>query len=121
MPLVQGKLRKDGETQIVESGLVLPAPIRALGLSAERVRLLARAVAAPTMAVATLVVASLNEHDPYDVHAGTILRIVAGLVPLIAAGLAAGTVLRPKAGLLALLLLMPILDVAQISWTYGSI
>ena len=73
------------------------------------------------MALATLVVASLNEHDPYDIQAGTLLRIVAGLVPLIAAALAAGTVLRPKLGLVAMLVLMPVLDVAQISWTFGSI
>jgi hypothetical protein len=101
--------------------LAFPASARALGLSSERVRLLARAVAAPTMAVATLVVTSLNEHDPYDIRAGMLLRIIAGLVPLIAAGLAAGTVLRPKAGLFAMLLLMPILDVAQVRWTYNSI
>jgi O-antigen ligase len=105
----------------VESGLAFPASARALGISAERSRLLARAIAAPTMALATIVVASLNEHDPYDIQAGTLLRILAGLVPLIAAALAAGTVLRPKLGLMAMLLLMPILDVAQISWTYGSI
>jgi hypothetical protein len=105
----------------VESGLTFPAPARSLGISAERSRLLARAIAAPTMALATIVVASLNEHDPYNIQAGTLLRILAGLVPLIAAALAAGTVLRPKLGLMAMLLLMPILDVAQISWTYGSI
>jgi hypothetical protein len=105
----------------VESGLAFPASARALGISAERSRLLARAIAAPTMALATIVVASLNEHDPYDIQAGTLLRILAGLVPLIAAGLTAGTVLRPKLGLMAMLLLLPVLDVAQISWTYGSI
>ncbi len=105
----------------MESGLAFPASARALGISAERSRLLARAIAAPTMALATIVVASLNEHDPYDIQAGTLLRILAGLVPLIAAGLTAGTVLRPKLGLMAMLLLLPVLDVAQISWTYGSI
>jgi hypothetical protein len=105
----------------VESGFTFAGPARAVGFSTERARLVARAVAATTLAIATLVIASLNEHDPYDIQAGYLLRILAGLVPLIAAALAAGTVLRPKLGLMAMLLLMPVLDVAQISWTFGSI
>ena len=59
VPWAQQDFRKDGETQQVESGLAIPASARALGISAERSRLLARAVAAPTMALATIVVASL--------------------------------------------------------------
>jgi hypothetical protein len=78
-------------------------------------------VAAFTVAAATLVVAALNEHAPYDIQAGQVARVVAGLVPLLAAALAAGSILRPKLGLLAMLLLMPILDVAQISWTVGPV
>jgi hypothetical protein len=42
-------------------------------------------------------------------------------VPLIAAGVAGLAVLRPRIGLLAMLLVTPLVDVAQISWTVGSV
>jgi len=47
--------------------------------------------------------------------------VVAGIVPLIAAGVAGLAVLRPRIGLLAMLLVTPLVDVAQISWTVGSV
>jgi O-Antigen ligase len=84
-------------------------------------RLLVRVTACVAVALATLVIAALNEHDPYDVKAGAVARVVAGAVPLIAAILAGGTVLRPKLGLFAMLLLTPVLDVAQIRWDNGPI
>ena len=73
------------------------------------------------MAAAALVITALNEHAPYDVKAVLATQVVAGLVPLIAAALAGGSVMRPRAGLLATLLLIPVLDVAQLSWTIGPV
>lgn len=84
-------------------------------------RPLTRAVAAFAAMAATFVVAALSEHAPYDIQAGQIARVIAGLVPLLAAALACLTVLRPKLGLLGMLLLMPVLDVAQLSWTVGPV
>jgi hypothetical protein len=91
------------------------------GLAVVRSRVALRVATAIAAALATVVIAALNEHDPYDIQAGTVARTIAGLVPLIAAALAACTVLRPKLGLLAMLLLIPVLDVAQIRWDIGPL
>ena len=81
----------------------------------------ARAVAALVAAAAALAITALNEHAPYDIKAGLAAQVVAGFVPLIAGALAGVSVMRPKAGLLATLLLIPVLDVGQLSWTVGPV
>ena len=73
------------------------------------------------MFVAVLLVTALNEHAPLDIQVGLVARVVAGLVPLLAAAMAGAAVLRPKPAFLAILLLMPVVDVAQVSWDVGSL
>jgi O-antigen ligase len=99
----------------------LQAARRALGLNGWRGRPGARALAAAAVWVATLLVFALNEHAPYDIQAGAVARVVAGLVPLVAATMAALAVLRPGFGFLAILLLTPVVDVAQMSWLIGPV
>ena len=98
-----------------------PSGVGALGLRAWSHRLTASFVAAPAVALGTFIIAALNQHAPYDIVAGEAARVVAGIVPLIAAGVAGLAVLRPRIGLLAMLLVTPLVDVAQISWTVGSV
>ena len=93
----------------------------ASGVSDAGGRRLLRGVAAAAVAAATLLVFAFNEHAPYDIQAGLVARVVAGLVPLVAAAVAASAVLRPRFGFVAILLLTPIFDVAQVSWTVGSL
>ena len=73
------------------------------------------------MAVAALLITAFNEQVPNDIEAGLVARVVAGLVPLLAASLAGFAVLRPKPAFLAILLLIPVVDVAQASWNLGGI
>jgi hypothetical protein len=86
------------------------------GLNEGRVGPIVRVVAAAALSVATLLVASFNEHDPYDIKAGVLERGIAGLVPLLAAAIVVLCVLRPRSGLLAVLLLTPVVNVAQVCW-----
>ncbi|MGD0248865.1 MAG: hypothetical protein ABSB75_07415, partial [Candidatus Limnocylindrales bacterium] len=90
--------------------------MRAAGLNDRRGRTAARAIAAAVISLATLLVAALHEHDPYDIHAGLAAQVVAGLVPLLAAALAGTCVLRPRVGFVAVLLLTPVVNVAQVCW-----
>ena len=92
------------------------AALRAAGLNDRRGRTAARAIAAAVISLATLLVAALHEHDPYDIHAGLAAQVVAGLVPLLAAALAGTCVLRPRVGFVAVLLLTPVVNVAQVCW-----
>jgi O-antigen ligase len=99
------------------------AALRSAGLNQGRGRPVVRAIAAAALFVGTLLIASFNEHDPYDIVSGQIgsglglaARDVAGLVPLLAALVVALCVLRPRIGLLAVLLLTPVVNVAQICW-----
>lgn len=94
---------------------------RAFDLRALRGRALARTVAAVSVSVATLLVYAFDEHAPYDIQAGPVARVVAGLVPLLAAALAGYAVVRPWRGFLAVLFLTPVLDVAQMSVNAGPI
>jgi hypothetical protein len=87
-----------------------------LGLNEGRVRPIVRLAAATALAVATLLIASFNEHDPYDIKAGVLERAIAGLVPLLAAAIVVLCVLRPRIGLLAVLLMTPVVNVAQVCW-----
>jgi O-antigen ligase len=100
---------------------MLAALLRALGLSDRRGFTVARGVASVAVAAAVLVIAALNEHDPYDIHAGLFAQVVAGLVHLLLAGLTGVAVLRPRVGFLAALLLTPVIDVAQVSWIMGPV
>jgi len=97
------------------------AALRASGVNELRGRRLGRGIATALVAAATLTVFALNEHAPYDIQAGLVARVVAGLVPLLAAATAATAVVRPRVGFVAVLLLTPIFDVAQVSWTVGSL
>jgi O-antigen ligase len=100
---------------------MLPAALRALGLTDRRGITVARAATAVAVTAATLAVAALNEHDPYDIHAGLFAQVVAGLVPLLLGMLAGLAVLRPRAGFIAALVLTPVIDVAQVSWIMGPL
>ena len=82
-------------------------------------RALARVIAAIAVSVATLLVTAFNEQAPLDIEVGLVARVVAGLVPLLSAALAGAAVLRPKPAFLAILLLIPVVDVAQVSWYVG--
>jgi O-antigen ligase len=102
---------------------VVRAALCSAGLNERRGRPVVRAIAAAALFVATLLIASFNEHDPYDIVSGHIgsglglaARDIAGLVPLLAALVVALCVLRPRIGLLAVLLLTPVVNVAQICW-----
>jgi O-antigen ligase len=97
-----------------------PAVICAFGRQDLRGRRLGSGIAAALVAVATLAMFAFNEHAPYNIQAGLVARIVAGLVPFLAATTAAAAVLRPRLGFLAILLLTPIFDLAQVSRTVGS-
>ncbi len=91
------------------------------GVAGWRGRSTARVVAAVVASVAALVVVALNEHAPLDVQAGPTARLIAALVPLLAAGLVGATVMRPGPGYLAILLTIPIVDVGQVSWSDGPV
>jgi O-antigen ligase len=93
----------------------------AAGLDGGHRRQVVRAVAACFACAAVLLVTAFNEHDPYDVGAGLVTRVVAGLVPLVAGALAGAAVLRPKVGYLGILLLTPVVDVAQVHLTVGPV
>ena len=94
-------------------GLTSPTSLR----SRDFVRMVAAAIAC----LAVLGVAALNQHAPYDIQAGVPARAIAGVVPLLAAAVAWYAVTRPWPAFLAVMLLTPIFDVAQVSWTVGPI
>ncbi|HEX7490796.1 MAG TPA: hypothetical protein VF337_03725, partial [Candidatus Limnocylindrales bacterium] len=103
-------------TELLNSKQLLRTAWGMSGLNEGRVLPIVRVVAAAALSVATLLVASFNEHDPYDIVAGPPERVIAGLVPLLAAALVALCVMRPGIGLLAVLLLTPVVNVAQVCW-----
>ena len=89
--------------------------------SSPRSRDFVRVVAAAVACLAVLVVAAVNQHAPYDILAGVPARAIAGVAPLLAAAVAWYAVMRPWPAFLAVLLLTPIFNVAQVSWTVGPI
>jgi O-antigen ligase len=97
------------------------AALGAAGVQTGRGRPLARTVAALIVSVAVLLITALNEQAPLDIRVGLAARVVAGLVPLLAAALAGAAVLRPRPAYLAILLLIPVVDVAQVSWVVGPL
>ena len=82
---------------------------------------LIRALTAGAAFLAVLGIAAIWQHAPYDVQAGTVARIVAGLAPVLMASVAAVAVLRPWPGFVAVLLLTPVFDVPQVSWYVGPV
>ncbi len=80
-----------------------------------------RVVAAAGACLAVLVMAAVNQHAPYDIVAGVPARAIAAVAPLLAAAVAWYAVMRPWPAFLAVLLLTPIFNVAQVSWTVGPI
>ena len=67
----------------------------------------------------TVWIAALNEHAPLDIKAGIPARVLAALVPLLAGGVAALAVWKPWRGFIAVLVLTPVVNVAQFSWMIG--
>ena len=99
----------------------LAASVWPQGMVGRRGLPLVRLVAAVGVGAAVLVLAAANEHDPYDIKAGEIARIVAGLVPLTLAVVTACSVLRPWRGFVAVMLLTPVFDSAQIHLEIGAL
>jgi O-antigen ligase len=80
-----------------------------------------RAGVAGAAFVATLAVASLNEHAPLDIQPGQLGQSLAAAMPLVAAFVAAYAILRPWPAFLVVLLLTPFWDLAQVSWLVGPV
>jgi len=70
---------------------------------------------------ATLVVSAQNEHAPYDIHPGPFAILLAGVMPPVAAVAAAWAVQRPWPAFVAILLLTPCWDAAQVAWQVGPV
>jgi O-antigen ligase len=71
--------------------------------------------------LATLAVAAQNEHAPYDIHPGDFAILLAAVMPLVAAATAAWAVQRPWPAFVAILLLSPCWDAAQVAWQVGPV
>jgi O-antigen ligase len=104
--------------QRLERALAIPSRTTSTNL---RSRDFLRVAAAVGASLAVLAVTALNQHAPYDIQAGVPARAIAGVVPLLAAAVAWYGVIRPWPAFLVVLLLTPIFDVAQVSWTVGPI
>jgi O-antigen ligase len=79
-------------------------------------RSVVRGIAAGAAFAATLAIASQGAHAPLNIQAGQPARFIAAAVPLLAAIVAAWSVLRPWPAIVAVLLLTPVWNVAQVSW-----
>ncbi|HEX7497662.1 MAG TPA: O-antigen ligase family protein [Candidatus Limnocylindrales bacterium] len=104
--------------QRLERALAIPSRTTGANL---RSREFLRVAAAVLAFLAVLVVTAQNQHAPYDIQAGVPARAIAGVVPLAAAAVAWYAVMKPWPAFLAVLLLTPIFDVAQVSWTVGPL
>ena len=82
---------------------------------------LVRAVAAGAAFLCVFGITAIWQHAPYDIEAGTVARVVAGVAPLLMAAMAAAAVLRPWPAFVAVLLLTPVFDVPQVSWYVGPV
>ena len=71
--------------------------------------------------VATLAISARNEHAPYDIRPGTLAVLLAAVMPLVAAAVAAWAVQRPWPAFVAILVLTPCFDAAQVSWQVGYV
>ena len=70
---------------------------------------------------ATLVVTAQNEHAPYDISPGQFAVLLAAVMPPVAAVAAAWAVQRPWPAFVAILLLAPCWDAAQVAWQVGPV
>jgi O-antigen ligase len=104
--------------QRLEQALAIPSWTSGINL---RSREFLRVAAAVLAFLAVLVVTAQNQHAPYDIQAGVPARAIAGVVPLVAAAVAWYALMKPWPAFLAVLLLTPIFDVAQVSWTVGPL
>jgi O-antigen ligase len=80
-----------------------------------------RVVVAAAAGLVVLAVTAFSQHAPYDIQAGLPARVVAGMVPFVAAAVAVCAVLRPWPAFVAVMLLTPVFDVAQVSVNVGPI
>ncbi|HEY5487096.1 MAG TPA: O-antigen ligase family protein [Candidatus Limnocylindrales bacterium] len=71
--------------------------------------------------LAALAVSAQNEHAPYDIHPGTFAVLLAAVMPPVAAVAAAWAVERPWPAFVAILLLTPCWDAAQVAWQVGYV
>jgi O-antigen ligase len=92
--------------------------VRLTGL---RGRALARLVAAGFAFLATLAITVFNQHAPYDISPGLVAQLLTATVPLAAAIVTGYAVLRPWPAYLAVVLLTPYWDMAQVSWRFGAV
>ena len=104
--------------QRLERALAIPSRTSGTNLRSRDSLPLAAAVLA---FLAVLVVTAQNQHAPYDIQPGLPARAIAGVVPLVAAAVAWYAVMKPWPAFLAVLLLTPVFDVAQVSWTVGPL
>jgi O-antigen ligase len=74
-----------------------------------------------TAFLATLVLTAQNEHAPYDIHPGSFAILLAAVMPAVAAVAAAWAVQRPWPAFVAILLLAPCWDAAQVAWQAGPV
>ena len=82
---------------------------------------LVRALAAGVAFLAVFGITAIWQHAPYDIQAGPVARVVAGVEPILMASVAAAAILRPWPGYVAVLFLTPVFDVPQVSWTVGPV
>ncbi|MGD0123064.1 MAG: O-antigen ligase family protein [Candidatus Limnocylindrales bacterium] len=82
---------------------------------------LVRVVAAGAAFLCVFGITAIWQHAPYDIEAGPVARLVAGLAPLLMASVAAAAVLRPWPAFVAVLFLTPVFDVPQVSWYVGPV
>jgi O-antigen ligase len=71
--------------------------------------------------IATLAMTAQNEHAPYDIRPSDFARLLAAVMPAVAAVTAAWAVQRPWPAFVAVLLLTPCFDAAQVAWQVGSV
>jgi O-antigen ligase len=70
---------------------------------------------------ATLALSAQNEHAPYDIRPGAFAVLLAAVMPLVAAAVAAWAIQRPWPAFVAILLLTPCWDAAQVAWQVGPV
>ncbi len=102
--------------ELIRTGLPLSRRLGAAIPTWARPRRLLRFAAAVAVFAVTLAITAQNEHAPLDIRIGPVGDWIAAVVPPLAALAAAAAVLRPWPAFLAIVLLTPVWNVAQISW-----
>jgi len=95
--------------------------LRLTGPTASRGFELVRVLAAAAAFLAVFGITAIWQHAPYDIQAGPVARVVAGVAPLLMASVAAAAILRPWPAFVAVLFLTPVFDVPQVSWQVGPV